>query len=443
MATYNGGTGNWSDPGSWTPGVVPNNGNNGTDYDVFFSSGTLTQDIVAGVIINQLFMSGGTLVLANPLTLEVGLQFTGGSIISGTLNIAGLSSQSALMTVSNTTLNNSGSYDLVLNGNAFSGGGSVFNNSGTLTAHATDGTVTFNIPLSNTGTVSAEVGTFVLTGGGTSSGIVSAASGAVLQFGSNFTFTDGAQFSGDGIIQLSNGTTTTLSGTITNNGNVVLNSAGNFTDFVLNGALTLSGSGVLTLSNADRVRGSGILTNAGNTIQGETSNSGSLGNNEIGIVNQTGGVIDANVPGLPLNVDPNSEPGLTNTGIMQASNGGILLLNGNGGGGFNNVGGTITALDGSQVQFVNGAVITGGILSSFGTGAIHNVNTATLVSLTNAGTFIANNDSTTTVVGTLANTGSFILNSVGNFTDFALSGDVHLPDERRPRFRQWHADQCR
>ncbi len=405
---------------------MPNNGNDGTDYDVFFSSGTLTQDIVAGVIINQLFMSGGTLVLANPLTLEVGLQFSGGSIISGTLNVAGLSSQSALMTVSNTTLNNSGSYDLVLNGDAFSGGGSVFNNSGTLTAHATDGTVTFNIPLSNTGTVSAEVGTFVLTGGGTSSGTASAASGAVLQFGSNFTFTDGAQFSGDGIIQLNNGTTTTLSGTITNNGNVVLNSTGNFTDFVLNGDLTLNGSGVLTLSNADRVRGSGILTNAGNTIQGETSNSGSLGNNEIGIVNQTGGVIDANVPGLPLNVDPNSDPGLTNTGVMQASNGGILLLNGNGGGGFNNVGGTITALDGSQVQLANGAVITGGILSSVGTGAVHNVNTATLVSLTNSGTFIANNNSTTTVVGTLTNTGSFILNSVGNFTDFALSGDVTL-----------------
>ena len=79
-ATYNGSTGNWSDSTNWTPGVVPNNGNNGVEYDVNFSSGTLTQDIVDGVTINQLFMSGGTLVLANPLTLEVGLQFSGGSI---------------------------------------------------------------------------------------------------------------------------------------------------------------------------------------------------------------------------------------------------------------------------------------------------------------------------------------------------------------------------
>ena len=45
---------------------------------------------------------------------------------------------------------------------------------------------------------------------------------------------------------------------------------------------------------------------------------------------------------------------------MQASNGGILLLNGNGGGGFDNTEGTISALEGSQVQFSNGAAITGG-----------------------------------------------------------------------------------
>ena len=133
---------------------------------MLFSGGTLTQDIVPGVTINQLFMSGGTLILANPLTLEVGLQFSGGSILSGILNIAGTSTQSALLTVGNTTINNSGSYRLVLDGEAFRGGGSAFNNSGTLTANAAGGKVTFNIPLHNTGTVAAETGTFALTGGG-------------------------------------------------------------------------------------------------------------------------------------------------------------------------------------------------------------------------------------------------------------------------------------
>ena len=355
--TYNGGTGNWSDSTNWTPGVVPNNGNNGVDYDVTFSSGTLTQDIVDGVTINQLFMSGGTLILANPLTLEVGLQFSGGSITSGILNVAGISSQSALLTVDNTIINNSGSYDLVLNGNAFSGGGSTFNNSGILTAHATDGTVEFNIPLVNSGTVSAEFGNLVLTGGGTLSGTASAASGAVLQFGSNFTITDGAQFAGEGLVQFNDSTSTTLFGTITNNGNILLNSTGNFTDFVLSDNVTLSGSGVLSLVAADRIRGTGIFTNAGTTIEGETSASGSLGADEIGIVNQAGGVISANVSGLTLIVDPNATDGLVNQGTMQAINGGNLLLSGNGGGTFTNSG-TIEA-SGGTLQF-DGAVTSSG-----------------------------------------------------------------------------------
>ena len=355
--TYNGGTGNWSDSTKWTPGVVPNNGNNGVDYDVTFSSGTLTQDIADGVTINQLFMSGGTFILANPLTLEVGLQFSGGSITSGILNVAGISSQSALLTVDNTIINNSGSYDLVLNGNAFSGGGSTFNNSGILTAHATDGTVEFNIPLVNSGTVSAEFGNLVLTGGGTLSGTASAASGAVLQFGSNFTITDGAQFAGEGLVQFNDSTSTTLFGTITNNGNILLDSTGSFTDFVLSDNVTLSGSGVLSLVAADRIRGTGIFTNAGTTIEGETSAAGSLGADEIGIVNQAGGVISANVSGLTLIVDPNATDGLVNQGTMQAINGGNLLLSGNGGGTFTNSG-TIKA-SGGTLQF-DGAVTSSG-----------------------------------------------------------------------------------
>ena len=64
------------------------------------------------------------------------------------------------------------------------------------------------------------------------------------------------------------------------------------------------------------------------TIQGETSNSGSLGTNELGIVNRSGGLINANVAGLFLLVDPNAASGLTNTGIMQASDGGLLRLTG-------------------------------------------------------------------------------------------------------------------
>ena len=372
-------------------------------------------------------MSGGTLILANPLTLDFGLHFSGGGITSGILDIFGDSSQTALMTVSNTTINNFGSYDITLvNGNAFSGGGSTFNNSGTLILESTDGTLSFNIALNNAGTVSAESGVANLLSGGTISGTASAAAGAVLQFGSSYTFIDGAQFAGAGLVQFNNATTTTLSGTIANNGNVLINSTGSFTDFVLSDDLTITGSGVLTLVNADRIRGSGTLTNAGSTIQGETNNSGSLGNNEIGIINQADGLIDANATGLFLLVDPNSDVGLTNLGTMQASDGGLLRLTGNGTGDFNNSGGLIQALEGSEVQLTGGATINGGTLATFGSGVIRNLGTATLNDVTNSGAFIANNASVTTLGGTINSTGSILINSTGSFTDLFINGTVTL-----------------
>ena len=160
-----------------------------------------------------------------------------------------------------------------------------------------------------------------------------------------------------GTFSATNSTTTTFNGTITNSGSISINSTGNFTDLTLGSSVTLNGGGTLNLFNADRVRGTGILTNFNNTLQGETSNSGSLGTDEIGIVNQVGGIISANVSGLTLNVDPSSASGLINQGTMQAINNGVLLLNGNGGGTFTNSG-TIKATGGT-LQFT-GAVSSSG-----------------------------------------------------------------------------------
>ncbi len=359
-SSYKGGTGNWSDPNSWTTGMVPTNGNNGANYDVAFSSGALTQDIINGVVINQLFMSGGNLILANPLSLEAGLQFSGGSILSGTLNVSGVSSQTAVMGVADTTLNNFGSYDLALStGDAFTGGGSLFNNFGTLTFHGLGGTVTFNLPLINTGAVSVAGGVISLTGGGSASRTFSVALDSQLQFASDFNFTDGTEFDGAGSIQFNDGTSTLISGTITNNATILVSSAGAPTDLSLNGDVTLTGSGILTLTGADRIRGTGTFTNL-STVQGDTGESGSFGNNEIGLTNLAGGMIDANVAGLALKIDPSSSLGLTNAGIMQASNGGILLLDGDGGGTFSNTG-TIQAIAGGSLRFT-GTVESSGTL---------------------------------------------------------------------------------
>jgi hypothetical protein len=204
-----------------------------------------------------------------------------------------------------------------------------------------------------------------------------------------------------------NGSTTTFSGNITNTGNLLLGSTGSFTDLFINSNVTLLGGSTLTLQNAARVRGIGTLFNGGPggepfTIQGETNNSGSLGTNELAIVNRSGGIINANVSGLQLIVDPRATDGLINNGIMQASNGGILTLTGSGGGGFDNTGGIIRAIDGSEVRLTQGAVITGGTLfTPTVASAIRNLSTATLASLTNNANFIANNASTTTLMGSI------------------------------------------
>src|SRR6202011_5000016 len=79
-----------------------------------------------------------------------------------------------------------------------------------------------------------------------------------------------------------------------------------------------------------------------------------------------------------------------------------------------------------EVQLTNGASIIGGTFTTAGSGGIHNIDTATLTSLTNAGTFIGNNGTSTHVAGTITNNGSFTLNSTGNYTDLILNGNVTL-----------------
>ncbi|MGH8164161.1 MAG: hypothetical protein ACREP1_07510, partial [Rhodanobacteraceae bacterium] len=217
-----------------------------------------------------------------------------------------------------------------------------------------------------------------------------------------------------------NSSVTTIAGAITNKGSISLNSTSDSTDLVLAGNVTLTGGGTINLQRSDRIRGSGILTNVNNIIHGET-NTGSFGNNKIGIVNRAAGLIDANVAGSRLLVDPNSASGLTNLGVMQASNGGFLRLTGNGGGAFTNAGGLIQALAGSEVELTGGATIVGGTLTTSNSGIIRNLDSAILNGVSLTGTFIANNNSTTTLVGAITDTGDIFLNSAANTTDLVIN----------------------
>ena len=159
---------------------------------------------------------------------------------------------------------------------------------------------------------------------------------------------------------------THLLGTINNKNNFQVNGgAGANSIVMIDTNVTLQGGGTVTLSTAsgggaavlEQAVGGLTLTNVNNTIQG----AGVIGNNGMSLVNQA--TVNANVSGQTLILEGMSG-GLTNTGILEASNGGILQINGvtvnNAGGG------TITANAGSTVQLFGNTVIQGGVLTNNG-----------------------------------------------------------------------------
>ena len=477
--TWNGGTGNWSDAAFWTGGVP-----NSNLADVFVDGGKAINSVVN---VNGAYTVGRlTISTGDTVNLNNGQSFTlssaGGFAGAGTLNnngaftVGSTGSFTDFFIQGGGTFTGTGTFTLA-NADRVRGGGTLTNtathtiqgetnNSGSLgsdeIAINNAGLINANVAglallvdpnatgLTNTGTLRASNGgVLVLTGNGNGAfnnagGTVEALAGSEVRLTTGATVTGGtlrgvgngtvrntggATLSGltlGGSFVVDNGQPTTLVGTITNNGTINVNSAGSFTDvFVTGTGTTLAGSGTLTLANADRVRGGGTLTNAaGHTIQGETSNSGSLGSDEIAINNA--GLINANVAGLALVVDPNAT-GLTNTGTgtLRASGGGLLVLTGNGNGAFTN-NNVIEALAGSEVQLTAGASVTGGTLRTVGTGIIRNVSGATLSNLTLNGALAINNGQGTVLGGTITNNGTIGVNSTGSFTDVSLNGNVTL-----------------
>ena len=224
-------------------------------------------------------------------------------------------------------------------------------------------------------------------------------------------------------LALWNSASLTLNGAIHNSGSFALNSSGNYTSLTLGSSVDLSGGGTVTLTQYARINGSGTLTNVDNTIAGETW-SGSVGENSISIINQ--GTINANVSGRTLVLDPaNTGTGLTNTGELEATNGGTLQLNGNSGGAFTNTGATIRADgSGSIVQLVNGTAITGGTLSGTNGGqfVLLGGHSASYNGVAHHTATTLQNSSTLTLSGAIDDTVGFTVASTGNYTDLVLNG---------------------
>ena len=224
---------------------------------------------------------------------------------------------------------------------------------------------------------------------------------------------------------------TIVLGTITNTGIIQLEEVGNNTFLRVGGAVTLTGGGTVTLATSgdgtpiiNQNVVNSTLTNADNIIQGR----GQIGSNGLAVVNQASGVIDANVLGAALALNPS---GFTNQGLIEATTGGILQLIG---AVFNNLGGNITANGGgSLVQFINNATIQGGTITATGGGALGAAASQTITldgsaqgALTIAGIFTGADNSSTILVGSINNTGTIQIDAAGNNTFLRIEGGVTL-----------------
>ena len=317
------------------------------------------------------------------------------------LNLATASANDGIMQASNggTLIFGSGSIDntggtiQALNGNALQG--STVSLQGAQISHGV-------VQAANGGTVSLQYGGIdhatlqALDGGAVNfSGYGSVSSSTLTTVGSgtmqtlsggNSTFTDVTISSGS-VVRMNDNSYLTLSGQITNQGTIALNSTGNLTGLVIQGQIynynygtfsgglgaQLTGGGTITLSDnpnnaifgASAVDCEGLcypngpaaqLINQDNTIQG----AGTIGyvtsplSQRLDLINH--GLVDANASNpLILNLATAS----ANDGIMQASNGGTLIF---GSGSIDNTGGTIQALAGSMIQFNNSALDNQGTL---------------------------------------------------------------------------------
>src|SRR5580704_2960393 len=157
---WNGGTGNWSTGGDWTPNGVPNNGG-GNVYNVTIDSGgtdNVSLDINATIASLVLGGSTGSSTLANQAGTAETLTITGGLTVNTTGTLV-FSNASTLSAGANSS--NSGLLDLE-SGSTLSITGNL-TNSGTVETNRFNGLTAAN-HLTVTGTFTNNAGAFFIVG---------------------------------------------------------------------------------------------------------------------------------------------------------------------------------------------------------------------------------------------------------------------------------------
>ena len=400
---------------------------------------------------------GGTIVMTDQTGNRIwGVNNTGSEVVTNVNNTIqgsgslGVSNSIAFINEASGLIDATGTaHALIVTPGAVVGtNGGGFVNQGLLEATAAGGLVLNGGQFNNLG------GTIVASGAGddvylqagviVSGGLLESTGGAVVStVGGNTTTLDGTS---QGALKLAgtfvahDNTTTSLNGTINNTGTFQLASIGDTTDLKFANGSTLIGGGTIVMSDLTSNRiwgvnnsGSEVVTNVNNTIKG----SGSLGvSNSIAFINEAGGVIDATGTASSLVVTPGAVVGtngggFVNQGLLEATAAAGLVLTG---GQFNNLSGTILASGtGDDVYLQANVIVSGGLLESTGGAVVSTVggNTTTLDgtsqgALKLAGTFVAHDNTTTNLNGTINNTGTFQLASIGNTTDLKFANGTTL-----------------
>jgi len=474
-----GSSGLWNVAGNWSGDVVPNGAFN---VDIVDGVSTVTLNISAGI--DDLTLAKGntlsiddneTLTVSGPTISNKGaIQLNGGNggngylVLNGNTTLSGggtLTLSTILSNGGNAFIEENGSNLTLTNtGNTIQGNG-IIGNGGLAVVNGTAGKIDANVTgdaltlngsggVTNTGLLEATnggnlaFGTVALTNTGgniTASGVGSVVSlyntsvtggtlntntgGAIESSGT--TTLNGVTISTGSTYTASNNATTDVSGTITNNGAIQLNGGNGANGYLnLNANTTLTGGGTLTLSQTISNGGCAciqansaglILTNTNDVIQGN----GTIGSNGMVVVNSTGGKIDANVSGDAL-VMNGAGGGITNTGLLEATNGGNLTF---GGEAVTNTGGNITANGTGSVVILSNTSVTGGTLNTSGGGAIESSATTTLngVTISTGSTFTASDNATALVLGTITNDGAIQVNGGSGFNGhLTLSGNTTL-----------------
>lgn len=301
------------------------------------------------------------------------------------------------------------------------------------------------------GTLLASGGTVELTNSTIFGGTLKTAAKGVLETAGGNGGIDGITYGAAtlaGTLIVTNATNLYLSGTLNDKGSTIdLSGTVNTTQIFLQyDVVTLTGGGSLVMSNSNNnyiQANTGFqdqLVNVDNTISG----TGNLGNGNMTLINEAAGVIDATngtISGSTGVLAINCNGGVTNAGLLEDTGTAGLAINST------NVYQTKTGLieaigKGSHVDLNSSNIVggtlkttTGGVIqTTSGTSQLDGLNSG---AITNAGTFVINNNTDLNVAGTLNNTGVMNETSGGNTTEFRLNswtvtltggGSINLSD---------------